>query len=175
MLALSARQQHHLATWGSSAALVPVCAYFVLVDYGTPGTAGLPWFLVHSLNLIPHEAGHFFFRFFGEWMMYAGGSIMQLVFPGLFVWYFLSNDGKLGLQVALVWLGQNLVDVSVYAADAQARAMPLIGGLGAENHDWWNLLILQGWLHHTPVIAGTIFALAFPVWALALAAPRWVS
>ena len=174
MHALTVRQRHHLATWGSSVALVPVCAYFALVDYGTPGLAGLPWFLVHSVNLLPHEAGHFFFRFFGEWWMYAGGSILQCAFPGLFAWYFLTNDGKLGLQLALVWLGQNLVDVSVYAADAQARALPMIADLGPSAHDWWNLLIMRGWLHHTPEVAATIFALAFPVWALALAVPRWV-
>jgi hypothetical protein len=175
MLALTSRQRHHLATWGSSVALVPVCAYFVLVDYGTRGAAGLPWLLVHSLNLIAHESGHFFFRFFGEWMMYAGGSLMQLLTPGLFVWYFLSNHQKLGLQVALVWLGQSFVDVSVYAADAQTRSMPLLGGLGAENHDWWNLLIMRGWLNYTPEIAAGIFACGLVAWAVALAVPRWVS
>ncbi len=175
MLALSARHQHHLATWGASLAMVPVCLYFALVPYGTPGLKGLPWFLVHSVNLLPHEAGHFFFRFFGEWMMYLGGSLMQCLFPCLFAWYFFSNHLKLGLQLSLVWLGQNLVDVAAYAADAQARALPLIGALGPESHDWWNLLIMRGWLNYTPQIAGAIFASAFVVWALALAVPRWVS
>lgn len=175
MLVLSARQQHTFATWGSSVALVPLCAYFVLVPYGTGGLVGLPWFLVHTVNLLPHEAGHFFFRFFGEWMMYAGGSLMQLLFPLLFVWYFFSNHLKLGLQLSLGWLGQNFVDVAAYAADAQARALPLIGPMGPENHDWWNLLIMQGWLNYTPAIAGTIYALAFVPWAVALVVPRWVS
>ena len=175
MLALDYRTRHRLATWGSSLALAPVCAYFALVDYGTPGWAGLPWLLVHSANLLVHEAGHFVFRWFGEWMMYLGGSLLQVLLPGVFVAYFVVNHQKLGLQLSLVWLGQNFVDVSVYAADAQARAMPLIGGLGAENHDRWNMLIMLGWLNHTPLIAGAIYACAFVAWGAMLAVPRWVS
>ena len=175
MTTLSLRFPTWWHVWGSSVALLPFCFYFALVDYGTLGWGGALWFVVHSVNLLPHEAGHFFFRFFGEWMMYAGGSLMQLLFPCLFIWYFFSNGMKVGLQLSLGWLGQNFIDVAAYAADAQARAMPLIGGLGAENHDWWNMLIMLGWLNHTPLIAGILFGLAFPVWALMVAVPRWIA
>ncbi len=171
MTTLSLRHRHLAATWWASAALVPVCMYFVVVPYGTRGWAGAGWLLVHSLNLLPHEAGHFFFRFFGTFLMFAGGTILQLAFPCLFAWYFLSNDGRLGLQVSLAWLGQNFVDVSVYAADAQHRSMPLLGGLGPEAHDWWNLLTMLGWLEHTPLVAGALYACAFVPWALMLVVP----
>ncbi len=165
------RTLDRLATWWASAALVPVCAYFVVVPYGARGWAGAGWLVVHSLNLLPHEAGHFFFRSFGTILMFAGGTILQLAFPCLFAWYFLSNDGRLGLQLSLVWLGQNFVDVSAYAADAQRRSMPLLGGLGPEAHDWWNLLAMLGWLEHTPLVAGLLYACAFVPWALMLVVP----
>jgi len=167
-------QRDLLRTWWFSAALVPACVYFLVVDYGTPGLAGLPWFVVHSTNLLPHEAGHFFFRFFGEWMMYAGGSLMQLIFPGFFIAYCLTNGLRPWLQCSLGWLGQSFIDVSVYAADAQARSLPLIGGIGRENHDWWNMLIMTGTLHHTELIAGLLVAAGILVWVVMLAVPRWM-
>ena len=73
-----------------------------------------------------------------------------------------------------MWLGQNWIDVAAYAADAQARAMPLLGGLGPEAHDWLNLLSRAGLLEQTPLVAGVLFACAFPVWAAMFAVPRWV-
>lgn len=155
-------------------ALVPACVYFLVVDYGTPGLKGLPWFVVHSVNLLPHEAGHFFFRFFGEWMMYAGGSLMQLIFPGFFIVYCLTNSLRVPLQMSLGWLGQSFIDISVYAADAQTRSIPLIGGIGPENHDWWNMLLMIGWLHHTPLVAGALVAAGIAVWVVMLVVPRWV-
>ena len=174
MLALTSRQRFLASEYASGVLLLPVCAYFVVVPYGEPGTLGLPWFLVHSLNLLPHEAGHFFFRFFGEFMMIAGGSILQLLFPCIWAWIAFANDSRVGVQVCLVWLGQNWIDVAAYAADAQERAMPLLGGLGVEAHDWHNLLSRTGLLEQTPLVAGVLFACAFPVWAAMLAVPRAV-
>lgn len=174
MFALSSRQRFVASEYAPGLLLLPVCAYFALVPYGQPGGLGVPWFLVHSLNLLPHEAGHFVFRFFGTFLTIAGGSILQLVFPCLWAWIAFAGDSRLGVQVSLVWLGQNWIDVAAYAADAQARSMPLIGGLGVEAHDWHNLLSMTGTLEHTPLVAGLIFACAFPVWAAMLAVPRWV-
>ncbi len=174
MITFTALQRERLKPYAPALVLVPLCVYFVVVPYGTGGWTGSLWFLTHSLNLLPHEAGHFFFRFFGEFMMFLGGSLLQVLFPCLFAWYSLSNDQALGLQVSLLWLGQNFLDVAAYAADAQARAMPLLGGLGPEAHDWHNLLAMAGLLEHTPLVAGLIYAAAFPVWALMVAVPRWV-
>ncbi|MDX1418579.1 MAG: hypothetical protein R3181_01315 [Rubricoccaceae bacterium] len=170
----SERLPDRLRPYLSSLVLLPCCFVFAVADYDVEGAFGWLRFIAHSVNLLPHEAGHFFFRFFGTFMMFAGGTIWQLVFPCIFVWYCVSNDLKVGLQVSLLWLGQNFVDVSVYAADAQARALPLIGGLGPEAHDWYNMLAMLGLLEHTPLIAGLLYACAFPIWALMLAVPRWV-
>ncbi|MEO0558504.1 MAG: hypothetical protein AAF170_10005 [Bacteroidota bacterium] len=173
-LPLTFRQRFWIGQYASGLWLLPVCAYFALVPYGEPGLKGLPWFLVHSFNLLPHEAGHFFFRFFGELMMFAGGSILQLLFPCFFLSTALRYDSKWGAQISLVWLGQNWIDVSVYAGDAVMRSLPLIGGLGAESHDWYNILWRLDLLPYTDLIAGGMVVCAYLCWALMLAVPRWV-
>ena len=39
----------------------------------------------------------------------------------------------------MIWLGENLINISVYAADARAKALPLLGGEKVY-HDWNYLL-----------------------------------
>lgn len=170
MLSVPFRQRLWFETWGSSVLLLPFCVVFALEGGGFWLGEAL-WTVVHAFDLIIHEAGHFFFRFFGRFMMIAGGSLLQLLLPALFVFQGAYWSNKLGTQLALLLLGQNFVDVSVYAADAQARALPLIGNLGPESHDWHNLLAMTGWLEHTPLIAGAIYAMAFVCWGLMLAVP----
>ena len=167
---LSPSQRLWLETWGTSVALLPFVVVFATQGGGFWLGEAL-WTVVHAFDLIIHEAGHFFFRFFGRFMEIAGGSLLQLLMPALFVYQGVYWSNKLGTQLALLLLGQNFVDVSIYAADAQARALPLIGNLGPESHDWHNLLVMTGLLEHTALIAGAIYACAFVCWALMLAVP----
>jgi len=173
MTTLSIQRRETIRQYGFGLLLLPLCAYFAagIEDYNATGWIGL---LVHSLNLLPHEAGHFFFRFFGEFMMFVGGSLLQISLPAIFALSFFRWGQRIGTQVSLLWLGQNFVDVSIYAADAQDRALPLLGGLGPESHDWYNILTMSGLLEHTPLIAGAIYFFAFPCWLLMLVVPRWV-
>lgn len=158
--------------WGSLV-LLPFAVVFAFEGGGFWLGEAL-WTLFHAADLIVHEAGHFFFRFFGRFMEIAGGSILQLALPAFLAWQALGHDHLAGLQLALLWLGQSFVDVSVYAADAQARALPLLGNLGPESHDWHNLLSMLGLLEQAPLIAGLLYACAFPCWLAMLLAPARV-
>ncbi|MDX1439845.1 MAG: hypothetical protein R3284_08090 [Rubricoccaceae bacterium] len=173
MISLSISHREWLKQYGFGLVLIPFCIYFALGadSYESTGILGM---LVHSLDLIFHEAGHFVFRFFGEFMMFLGGSLMQIIMPGLITWSCIKFDQKIGAQLALFWLGQNFIDVSIYAADAQERLLPLLGGLGPESHDWYNILSMLGMLEYTPLVAGVIYFLAFPFWLLMLIIPKWV-
>ena len=151
--------------WTSSLLLLPVCCYFAL-NRGE-------YTLVDSADLVIHEAGHFFFRFFGRFILYAGGTLMQLLLPGLLVWHFWRHGYRLGVQLSMLWLGQNLINVSVYAADARARRLPLLGGDIGE-HDWWNLLRMVDLLAYDQVIGTFFFAGALLVFAMLLAVPRFL-
>lgn len=149
--------------WTVSAILAPVAVYFLL-------TRGEYTFM-DAADLIIHEAGHFFTRPFGRFMTYFGGTLMQLALPSLLVWNFFRNDYRTGTQVMLFWLGHNCINISVYAADARLRQLPLLGGDRSE-HDWWNMLGMTGMLEFDQVIGWTFFALAIVVFGLMLMTPR---
>jgi hypothetical protein len=105
-------------------------------------------------------------------MTYAGGTIMQVLLPSIIAWSFARSGYRFGVQVSLLWVGQSLINVSVYAADARARRLPLLGGDAVE-HDWWNMLRMAGVLEHDQMIGAVFFGLAVVVYlALLLAVPR---
>ena len=150
--------------WAGSAVLFPLCAYFAL-------TRGASTFL-DAADLVIHEAGHVFFAPFGPFLRMAGGTLLQILLPLALVWHFLRNAYRLGAQVMLFWLGHNLINVSVYAADARARRLPLLGGDGV-THDWAYMLGRSGMLEHDALVGGLFFALALLTFALALVLPRF--
>lgn len=171
MPALTFPRKDQVLDYALGVALLPLCALFAFGEYThDPNPLIL---LVHAFDLIVHEAGHFFFRVFGDTMGIAGGSLFQLLLPGLFVYQGVYWNHRAGTQLALLLLGQNFVDVSIYAADAQVRALPLLGG-DRVFHDWHRLLGQFGLLEATPAIAGTLYALAFVCWAVMLVAPKRV-
>ncbi|MDQ6652389.1 MAG: hypothetical protein M3Y84_06565 [Acidobacteriota bacterium] len=65
-----------------------------------------PWHLIDGVNLVIHEAGHLFFRPFGEFMMIAGGSLFQVIMPALFVGYFLYQQQFYSAALVLFWVGR---------------------------------------------------------------------
>lgn len=132
------------------------------------------WRLLDSVNLLIHEAGHPLFAVFGEFMGFAGGTLMQLLIPLAFVLHFLREGKPFQALLVLFWLGQSLLNVSVYAADAQAMALPLFGG-GDRIHDWNWMLDSLNLLGATPLIAGTIRLLGTCVILAALLAGFYAS
>ena len=150
-------------------ALLPVCALFLFGEHTVQPNPLIV--VVHAWHLIVHEAGHFLFRFFGRTMMIVGGSLMQILLSGLFVYQGIYWNHRVGTQLALLLLGTDFVCVSIYAADAQARALPLLGG-DRSGHDWHNLLAPAGLLEEAPLIGGALVACALVCWTLMLLVPR---
>lgn len=149
--------------WLGSLFFLPICLYFVL-NRGE-------FTMMDNVDLIIHESGHFFFRFFGRFMMFLGGTLMQLITPAILIFYFFVNEYRFGTQVSLFWLGHNLINISVYAADARARQLPLLGGNAVE-HDWWTMLGMLDLLAYDQVIGYVFFFLAILVFIILLALPR---
>ena len=128
-------------------------------------TAGVSWkkigsSFMHNINLPFHEFGHIFFMPLGEFMMILGGSLFQVLLPLalMCVFVFKQRDTFAG-SIMLWWCGQNFIDVSPYIADAQYRALPLVGGGGEESHDWGNLLTMMNALDSTQAVANSSFAI----------------
>jgi hypothetical protein len=113
------------------------------------------WHLIDGVNLVIHEAGHIVFRPFGEFMMIAGGSLFQVIMPALFVGYFLYNGKYYSASLVLFWVGESILNVSVYAGDSLALQLPLLGGEDS-GHDWNYLLSSLNLLPATAKIAGAI-------------------
>lgn len=155
-----------LTTWGLSLFLTPLCGY-LLWAYAA-GT----FTMFDTTSLIVHEAGHFFFRPFGWTLYILGGSLFQLILPSLFIASFLRRLYRPGLQVSFVWLGQNALNVSTYAADAQERALPLITG-DPTTHDWWQLLRAADLLAFDDVVGAAFLGIALFAFGVGLLLPRF--
>lgn len=108
---------------------------------------------LHGPNLIFHEAGHVIFSFFGTFMMILWGSLFQCLLPiGLTYIFLFREEDPFAASITLWWLGQNFTDVALYISDAGARALPLIGGMSEEAHDWGNLLTMMDMVEYDFVL-----------------------
>jgi hypothetical protein len=113
------------------------------------------WHLIDGVNLVLHEAGHVVFMLFGGLLTVAGGSLFQVFVPAVFVAYFYWRGQIYSAALVLFWMGESLLNVSVYAGDALALQLPLLGGEDSI-HDWNYLLSSTGLLPSTHKIAAAI-------------------
>ena len=142
--------------------------------------------LFGGLNLGIHEAGHLVFRFDGEFLAVAGGTILQLAAPLGAAVMFLRQPDFFALSVCGAWFSTNLYNVATYMADARAMELPLvsIGGSSDVIHDWHYMLShlhLLVWdtrfASFTRLIAflamwGSIAFGAWMLWKMAKSKPR---
>ena len=112
-----------------------------------------------NVDLPIHETGHLVFRPFGEFMMVAGGSIFQVIFPAVFVGYFIWQRSYYSAAIVLLWVGQSILNVWVYASDAVVMQLVLTSGFtGSEGsfHDWNYMLTATGLIDSTKGVAKVI-------------------
>ena len=153
-----------LRTWWLSGLMLMVCAYFVFF-YPTST-------FMDNADLLVHEAGHFFFGFFGHFIRVLGGTLMQLIVPSLLVWHFYVHAYRTGTQISLFWLGHSFLNVAVYASDARARQLPLLGGNRA-GHDWHYMLGRLGILEYDQLVGWIFFGFGVVVFLVLLVLPRY--
>ena len=112
------------------------------------------------VNLIAHEAGHLLFGYFGEFMLIAGGTLGQLLVPAGIAVYFAARREFYSASVVLFWVGENLLNISVYLKDAAAMELPLVSlGGGDSIHDWNWLLLKFNVLAYDQVIGNFVIGL----------------
>lgn len=153
---------YQLKKWLPSIIILPIMIWLVL-NRGT-------YTFIDNADLVIHEAGHLFFMFFGKFIYTLGGTLMQIILPSIIVFYFWWNDYCTGAQVGLLWLGQNLINVSVYAADARAQMLPLLGG-SKVYHDWHYFLGATNLLEHDAEVGYFFFGTAILIFLIALLLP----
>ena len=126
--------------------------------------------LLDNIDLVIHEAGHFVFSLFGKFIYTLGGTLMQIILPSIIAAFFLRNNYRTGVQFSLLWLGQNFINISVYAADARARRLPLLGG-NKVYHDWHYLLGELGILQQDQIVGFIFFVIAILIFSISVLLP----
>lgn len=151
-----------LKRWIPSIIILPIAVFWILNrgEYG----------LLDNIDLVIHEAGHLIFRWFGKFIYTLGGTLMQIILPSIIAWYFFRNDYRTGVQFSLLWLGQNFINISVYAADARAQHLPLLGG-NKVYHDWNYLLGELGILNLDQEVGYFFFGIAILIFIITILMP----
>ncbi len=143
------------------------------------GSGAASWCVLDYLNLAFHEAGHLVFAAFGHIIHYLGGTLGQLLVPLILMVYFVIWRRQLtSAAFSCWWLGESLINVAIYMADARELALPLVGG---GDHDWNELFFRFGLLDAESVtrisqsthLAGVTIMLLGLAWCTTLALPPW--
>ena len=142
---------------------------YVNRDQLTEGRPGdLLFFFIHGVHLVFHEAGHWIFAIFGEFMMVFGGSLNQVLIPAIcaatFYWQGRYGSGAF----TLFWVGQAISDVAVYAADGKDRILPLLGDSDPSMHDWGRILSWWGMTGRAEHVGALIFGMGMTVMLISL-------
>lgn len=121
-------------------------AYLKLITVALLLTSGLvqlssneTWWFIQNVNLIFHEAGHIIFGLLGNFIGLIGGTLMEILIPITVTLYFAGTRQFFSAAFGCWWLSTALLSISIYAADAQERTLPLLGG-NHVLHDWYNIL-----------------------------------
>jgi len=131
-------------------------------------------FLMINLVFVPiHEGGHLLFRFCGEFLAIAGGTILQLGVPVMLATYFIFQREVQGAAFCLFFFFQQFLPVATYMADARAQQLPLltVGDADYVIHDWNYLFGKLGLLQHDTQIAVAARVLG---WLGMLATTGWM-
>jgi hypothetical protein len=123
---------------------------------------------LHLVNLPFHEAGHIFFRPFGQFMMTLGGSLTQLLIPFICVVVFLlKTRDAFASSVSLWWFGESMMDLAPYINDARQLTLILLGGVTGRDvedyHDWEFILRKLGWLQYDHFLAHTAYNIGIAI------------
>lgn len=151
--------------WIASLILLPIGLYLIF-------NKGEFIFILDHLNLLFHEGGHGIFSFFGKFIYTLGGTLMQIIIPSLFIFYFFINHQKIGIQISLIYLAENLMNIGVYVSDARAQKLPLIGK--GTYHDWTYLLNKTNLLEYDQFIGNVFYFSAIVVILFSLLLPLFM-
>lgn len=154
-----------LKPWIASVILLPIMIYFILNEG--------KFTLIDYVNLLIHEGGHGIFKVFGRFVHAIGGTLAQIIIPGMFVVFYVIHRKRIPTQIFLIWLGQNLMNIAVYAADARAHKLPLLGG-NKVYHDWTYLLRTTGLLSYNIEVGKVFYWLGVGIFIISFFMPLFM-
>jgi hypothetical protein len=136
------------------AALVVACLFYGLFLLQAEQGSG-PMLMIDLVFIPIHEGGHLLFRWFGEFLAVAGGTILQLSVPLMLATFFMFQREVQGTCFCLFFFFEQLLPTATYMADARAQELPLltVGDGDYVIHDWNYLFGRLGLLDHDTQIA----------------------
>jgi hypothetical protein len=141
-------------SWAKTTIAIAVSIYFLWCASNYTS-----WHFLDNVNLIIHEAGHWIFYPFGQFLNVLGGSLTQILIPTIFFGYFFFKKQWFEAGLLLFWVGESLLNVTRYLADAVVMQLPLLGG-ETTLHDWHWILGNLGLLNRTDTIAAVFWIFA---------------
>jgi hypothetical protein len=154
------------------AVLIVASVFYLLFLFQAARDTGV--LLMIDLVFIPiHEGGHLLFRFFGEFLAVAGGTILQLSVPLMLATFFVFQRQVPGTAFCIFFFFEQFLPVATYMADARAQELPLLTvGEGDDViHDWAYLFSRVGVLEHDTQIAHAVRILG---WIGMIATVGWM-
>jgi len=156
------------------AGLIVACAFYGLFLLQAMHGSG-PLLMIDLVFIPIHEGGHLLFRFFGEFLAVAGGTLLQLSVPVMLATFFFFQRQVMGTAFCMFFFFEQFLPISIYMADARAQELPLLTVGDSDNviHDWNYLFGKFGVLEHDTQIAhavrvigwlGMIATVAWMVW-----------
>jgi hypothetical protein len=133
------------------------CVFYALFLY--QAARGYGSMLMIDVVFVPiHEGGHLLFRFFGEFLAVAGGTILQLAVPAMLAGFFIFQRQIPGATFCLFFFFEQFLPIATYMADARAQELPLltVGDSDDVIHDWNYLFGKLGVLDHDTQIAHAV-------------------
>ncbi len=128
-----------------------------------------------AINLGIHEIGHVVFGPFGEFLAFAGGTILQLAAPIAALVMMLRQRDLFAVTFVCTWLATNIYGVALYMGDARTQLLPLVSlGNGDPMHDWAYLLGRLGLLQQDTTLAALVRFSGSLTFAAAFAAGAWL-
>ena len=144
------------------AVLVIATAFYVIFLFEAARGRG-PLLLIDVVFVPVHEGGHLLFRFFGEFLAVAGGTVLQLSVPLLLAAYFVFQRHVQGAAFCVFFFFEQFLPIATYMADARAQELPLltVGDTDDVIHDWNYLFTKFGVLPHDTQIAHIVRVLGW--------------
>ena len=154
------------------AVLILAVAFYLLFLFEAARGSG-PLLMMDLVFVPVHEGGHLLFRFLGEFLSVAGGTMLQLAVPLMLAGYFVFHRQVQGTAFCIFFFFEQFLPIATYMADARAQELPLltVGSGDDVIHDWAYLFGKLGVLAHDTQIARAVRVLG---WLGMIATTAWM-
>jgi hypothetical protein len=113
--------------------------------------------ILDGVNQIIHQLGHVLFGSFDQFTGIIGGPLFQILVPAVIatgIWFWKKRTT---FGFALFWLGESMINVSIYIKDA--RTMLLLPAHG-EMRDWYLILGQMNMLSSDLTLGSWVYIIA---------------